>query len=67
MTSPQQRCGTCRWWDMTTGKHCFGVCVWPEPELPDSITERGFVRAMAPDEGQTCPTWALRQEEQSND
>ena len=64
---PQQRCGTCRWraarfvWRDPDMHRCEA----PLPQLPDSIVHaiRGDRRTMSPDDGTTCPTWELREEE----
>lgn len=64
---PQQRCGTCRWWnDRASGRPCR----WEPPEPADSYCVVDYVRSWTlTDDGQTCPTWALRttNKEQNHD
>jgi len=62
MTEPQQRCGTCRWFGKNP-RFIYGSCEWPV-EMPISLPDCLNHQQMMPDEGTTCPTWALRQEEQ---
>lgn len=67
MTSPQQRCGTCRWWKPAAFSLAgWGDCEWPITTAESVVMIDGWERlGMTESEGTTCPTWALR-EEQTN-
>ena len=60
MTSPQQRCGTCRWFTDPGPKRDWGDCIAPIPESVIVDDQLGVSRDWS---GHNCPTWALRQEE----
>ena len=55
----ERRCGTCRWWSPVEN-YSVGYC---EPALPFWVTGVTGVPRTHPDNGQSCPTWEPRTQE----
>jgi len=58
MSSPDQRCGTCKWWLAIDGCAPWGACGVPVAECFDAEDKAEMSGLLG---GTTCPCWEAKE------